>query len=502
MMYHQKEFPISMHGELLDNYLSKGWFRFRETIFTTSHLINHEQNDLNRVWWLRYKLEEIVERKSHSSIIKKNHSFRYSISDFIEANQTHIDLFKRYTGSIKFETYDDINEAIYGDGDHNPFNTKIIEVFDNEDLIAVGIFDVGKESAQSILHFYDPLYAKQSLGKYLLLITIKFLKENNYTHYYPGYIVCNRPEFDYKLCLGEDIAQYYNPETEGWHVYNASILNDQKYTEDEVIDFFSLSFSFKRVMPRMFYQIDRHDQIKGGLLDYYLEDGWFRMQSSIYRNSHILDFENNAVFKVWRLKYVISEINLHASHKRIWKLIRGFKIVFEDKCIVTQEDNELYSRYIGSVNFEGYTSIAQAISDDGLIDVFDTHCVRIYHDDCLIAMGIFDKGRVSVASILNFYDPSYSKYSLGKFIILLIIEKMKEWRLSNYYPGYIVAGKPKFDYKLFLGKESAYYLNREQDWVKFEDSILKTETSTSRKFYDFLRLITRTENISLNDEFH
>ena len=42
----------------------------------------------------------------------------------------------------------------------------------------------------------------------------------------------------------------------------------------------------------------------------------------------------------------------------------------------------------------------------------------------------------------------------------------------------------------------------EQDWVKFEDSILKTERSTSRKFYDFLKLITRAENISLNDEIH
>lgn len=450
MMYHQKEFPLSVQEESLDNFLSKGWFRFRETIFTTSHLINREQDDLNRVWWLRYKLEEVVERKSHSSIVKKNNSFRYSISDFIEVNQPHKDLFKRYTGSIKFETYDDINEAIYGDGDHNPFKTKIIEVFDREELIAVGIFDVGKESAQSILHYYDPLYAKQSLGKYLLLITIKFLKENNYTHYYPGYIVCNRPEFDYKLCLGEDIAQYYNPETEGWHVYNASILNDKKYTEDEVIDFFSLSFSFKRGVPRTFYQVDRLDQIKGSLLDNYLENGWFRMQSTIYRNSHILDVENTSIYKVWRLKYIVSEIKTHASHKKIWKRNRNFNVVFSDKCGITKEDNELYSKYRESVDFESYKNIEEAISDDGRMDVFDTHCVRIYHENKLIAMGLFDKGKVSIASILNFYDPSYSKYILGKYIILLIVGKIKEWGLFCYFPGYIVAGKPKFDYKLFF----------------------------------------------------
>jgi len=69
MMYHKKEFPVSVHDESLDKYLSLGWFRIRESIFTTSHLINGEQNDLNRVWWLRYKLEEIVERKSHSTMI-------------------------------------------------------------------------------------------------------------------------------------------------------------------------------------------------------------------------------------------------------------------------------------------------------------------------------------------------------------------------------------------------------------------------------------------------
>ncbi|MEJ7659632.1 MAG: hypothetical protein WKG07_08390 [Hymenobacter sp.] len=36
----------------------------------------------------------------------------------------------------------------------------------------------------------------------------------------------------------------------------------------------------------------------------------------------------------------------------------------------------------------------------------------------LIAAGIFDQGTRSLAGIVNFYDPDYRKYSLGKYLML------------------------------------------------------------------------------------
>jgi arginyl-tRNA--protein-N-Asp/Glu arginylyltransferase len=136
------------------------------------------------------------------------------------------------------------------------------------------------------------------------------------------------------------------------------------------------------------------------------------------------------------------------------------------------------------------------------LDVFDTHCVRIYDENKLIAMGLFDKGKVSIASILNFFDPHYSKYSLGKYIILLIIEKMKEWGMFCYFPGYIVAGKPKFDYKLFLGEEAAKYMNKELSWIIFDRSILIPEKSTFNKFVDFVQFVSNAEDRTLSDEIN
>ena len=49
-----------------------------------------------------------------------------------------------------------------------------------------------------------------------------------------------------------------------------------------------------------------------------------------------------------------------------------------------------------------------------------------------------------------------------------------------YYPGYIVVGKPKLDYKLFLGKDLAQYYDYEtQSWLTYTDDILAEEVYTS-----------------------
>ena len=69
-------------------------------------------------------------------------------------------------------------------------------------------------------------------------------------------------------------------------------------------------------------------------------------------------------------------------------------------------------------------------------NVYDTAMIEVRDQGKLIAAGIFDKGRQSIAGILNFYHPGYNKYSLGKYLMLLKIDyaiaHSKQW----YYPGY------------------------------------------------------------------
>lgn len=237
MMYSEKEMPSEVKGDILDAYLAHGWFRMRDSIFTVSHLVDYESVSLHQVSWLRFQLDQVEEKKSHKKIRKKNSEFQVRYATNYQANEMHNSLFEKYVASIDFQTYPSITEALCGDDDINIFDTCSIEIFDGDMLIAVGIYDVGSIAAQSIMHFYDPEYSLHSLGKYLVLLTIDYLKNKNFIFYYPGYVVAGRPKFDYKLFVGEDIAYYFDPAKSDWLLFEQSRMIDREYTEDEVVNF-------------------------------------------------------------------------------------------------------------------------------------------------------------------------------------------------------------------------------------------------------------------------
>lgn len=236
-MYSEKEMPSEVKGDNLDAYLAKGWFRMRDSIFTVSHLVDYENVSLHQVSWLRFQLDQIVEKKSQKKIRKKNSEFQVRYATNYQATEIHNSLFERYVESIDFHTYPSITEALCGVDDINIFDTCSIEIFDGDKLIAVGIFDVGNIAAQSIMHFYDPEYSLYSLGKYLVLLTIDYLKNKNFIFYYPGYVVAGRPKFDYKLFIGEAIAYYFDSEISDWILFNHDRLIDKDYSEEEVVKF-------------------------------------------------------------------------------------------------------------------------------------------------------------------------------------------------------------------------------------------------------------------------
>ena len=53
----------------------------------------------------------------------------------------------------------------------------------------------------------------------------------------------------------------------------------------------------------------------------------------------------------------------------------------------------------------------------------------------------------------------YKKYSLGLFTMLREIEYSMERKLLYYYPGYVVPGYPRFDYKLRIGEVEYFDLS-------------------------------------------
>ena len=80
--------------------------------------------------------------------------------------------------------------------------------------------------------------------------------------------------------------------------------------------------------------------------------------------------------------------------------------------------------------------------------IYNTHEINLFDGEKLIAVGYFDIGTRSAAGISSFYDPSYKKYSLGKYLIYLKMEYCQKMGFEYFYPGYFVPGYKAFDYKL------------------------------------------------------
>ena len=237
--YNKIIIPDKLSPSEFDNIVSNGYFPTQFYFETLTHLVFpnffENQMDVFKVYPLRFKINEITLHASHKRIIQSNKRFTFKIKEFkkIQANQRK--LYKRYLKSINFNRSSEIEDIIgYEKAEDSQFNIKTISVFDGAKLIACGIFYLGETYGTSILHFFDPAYKEYSLGKYMILLTIDYLKQLNYPLYSPGYLVNNFPKFDYKLFVGKEAAYVFHTDTQRWEKYDDSILIPVTYSEEEI----------------------------------------------------------------------------------------------------------------------------------------------------------------------------------------------------------------------------------------------------------------------------
>ncbi|MES2520479.1 MAG: arginyl-tRNA--protein arginylyltransferase [Bacteroidota bacterium] len=201
--------------EQLDDYLERGWFRMGQSIFTTNFL------KFNGVFysaiWLRVDLLTFTPTKTQQKIKKQNAKFRVEIVPTSpDLSPEQLILFNKYKSSVPFDTSPSLSHLLYDNGYSNVYDSYEICVYDHQKLIACGIIDLGKNSSEGIVCFYDPDYKKYSLGKYLMLLKIEFCKKRGMGFFYPGYFAPNYPMFDYKLDLSDSSMEFLELSTNQW----------------------------------------------------------------------------------------------------------------------------------------------------------------------------------------------------------------------------------------------------------------------------------------------
>lgn len=210
-------YPTALHPKELDNYLAHGWFRMGQTIFTTNFL--RFSGVFYSAIWLRIDLDTFVPSKTQLKLEKLNATFSVEIVP-VKVTATHEELFLKYKNHISFEAAPSLEYLLYHDGKNDIYNTYQVNIYDQQKLIATGFFDLGENTSAGISCFYDPDYRKYSLGKYLMLLKMKYSKQKGLKYFYPGYFAPGYPLFDYKLDLAKSSLEYYELSSLSWQPFS------------------------------------------------------------------------------------------------------------------------------------------------------------------------------------------------------------------------------------------------------------------------------------------
>ena len=200
----------------LDIFLSQGWFRMQQAIFTTSFLYFDDQ--VYDAIWLRVRLHDFVPDKKYKILSKNNGRFRTEIKSAV-ITPAHEALYDSYKKSISFEGASSLQSLLFGKSNFNVYDTQMINVYDGDMMIGNGCFDLGEKSAAGIYSIYNPAYKKFSLGKYMIYEKMQYCKRKNFTYFYPGYFVPGYPAFDYKLEIGKPAIEYFDPVQKKWYSF-------------------------------------------------------------------------------------------------------------------------------------------------------------------------------------------------------------------------------------------------------------------------------------------
>jgi leucyl-tRNA---protein transferase len=326
-MFAQVHFPGALTAEEFDKYLHQGWFRMAQSIFTTNFL--HFKNEFYSAIWLRVDLSLYSTDSTQEKIFRLNNRFSWKVCK-ASLDSTKENLFQKYKQGISFETSPTLNHLLFGKGGNDIFNSWEVCVYDQDKLIAAGIFDLGQNAAAGIISFYDPDYKKYSLGKYLIYLKMNYCKERGLAFFYPGYFVPGYPFFDYKLQLGKTALNFFDVMKQEWYPIKSFVKSPFVIMQDKLLQLMEILTSHKiecRIFNYEFFDANLFPELKDAeLFDYPVFLNCFTFNEDIVSPIIVYDVLMNR----FRLLQCMSlwDSNLPKVHKEIYAF-HLLKVEFE-----------------------------------------------------------------------------------------------------------------------------------------------------------------------------
>ncbi len=208
--------PDTLTPSELDRYLSEGWFRLGQSLFTTTFLTFNDE--VYNAIWIKIDLAEWKPTSKQEGLLKKTANFTVGVKPLVIDDEKK-ELFLKYRESLDFEPAQSLENVLAQSEGLNKFDSYAVCIYDGRKLIACGILDMGLTNAEGIVSFYDPDYKKYSLGKVLVLHKLFFAKEQGRLTFFPGYVAPGHKKFDYKLDIAPKETSFYDIGMKQWLPY-------------------------------------------------------------------------------------------------------------------------------------------------------------------------------------------------------------------------------------------------------------------------------------------
>ena len=182
--------------EFVSGVIKRGWRRFGKYFF---YPICQGCSECKS---LRIDVDNFLLSRSQKRVIKRNENTKILLRQ-PTISSAHINLYNRYHAwKAKKDgwKYRDINYKDYYENFVEgawDFGYEVL-YFQDERLIGVDLIDILEDGISAIYFFYEPDYAKLSLGIYSLLYQIALAKEMGLSYIYLGYWVNGCKAFKYK----------------------------------------------------------------------------------------------------------------------------------------------------------------------------------------------------------------------------------------------------------------------------------------------------------------
>ncbi|WP_444994033.1 arginyltransferase [Aliikangiella sp. IMCC44359] len=150
------------------------------------------------------------------------------------------------------------------------------------------------------------------------------------------------------------------------------------------------------------------------------------------------------------IRIPVEKFKLNKQQKRCLKKATIFNYKTEPAHF-NQLHYQLFDKYISTRHQDGdmYPTSVHQYKEFLLTDWLESNYLNFFDikEQKLVATCVYDNVNNGVSAVYTYFDPDYSRYSLGRLAILKLIEIAKQNSLDYVYLGYWIKSSQKMAYK-------------------------------------------------------